>query len=203
HQRNQAIVHQFIETQSDPFKEDCDQLKKISCQKGDYGYYSALDRIGFEEKSTGFLEHLQKFWRKHFFANEFLHHDAPMPGAVEWVQNLEKNHIPFYYLTARHKDSMWPGTLQSMANLGFPISEKNLFLKEDLSVSDETYKSLIFSNQLSNRDRKRCLIDNEPVVLNKILNDHPDIALVWFRSTHSGKMEPPPSALEIQDFNFK
>ena len=203
HQRNQAILDQFIMDNKEHFQEDCNNLAKAQCQLGDYGYHSALERIDFKEVNSGSLQALQDFWNTFFFSNDYLHNDVPTPGAVEWVQSLNNKNISFIYLTARHKETMWDGTLSSLQKMGFPISENNLFLKEDLSDSDDGYKSKTLEKILKQEsDKEIIFVDNEPVVLNRVLKDFPSIRLVWFESTHSGKMEPPQEALRIDNFLF-
>ena len=54
-----------------------------------------------------------------------------------------------------------------------------------------------------NTPRKRSgLIDNEPVVLNRIRKDHPNVQLIFFESTHSGKEEPPADIITINEFSI-
>lgn len=201
YQRNQAILETFVNERAADFPEDCENLKIAQCQLGDYGYYTSLMRINFEPKDPSSLKALDQFWHEKFFSNEYLSSDKPTPGAVEWVQSLRDKNIGFIYLTARHSQSMWSGTLKSLEEMGFPINENILFLKKDLSDSDETYKSKILKSFLKKwRDHEAWLIDNEPVVLNKVAENHPEVKLLWFNSTHSGKMQPPPNALEVNSF---
>ena len=201
HQRNQSIIEAFILEFHNQFPEDCKALEKAECQLGDYGIESTLQRISFEEKNTGSLEALHAYWRENFFSGRHLHADQPTGGAVDWVQSLNKENIPFVYLTARHHGPMWTGTLKAMAEIQFPINTDNLFLKEDLSDSDETYKTKLISKlKEENPNKTLVLIDNEPVVLNRVAEDHPDVALVWFESCHSGRMQPPSKAQRIKDF---
>jgi hypothetical protein len=203
HQRNQAILKQFIMDYAKQFPEDCKNLLKAQCQLGDYGYHTTLKRIMFSPKHENVLSQLEHYWRQHFFSNFYLHHDVPMLGAVEWVNNLKKLDIDFYFLTARHHASMWSGTLESLTKLGFPISENNLLLKENLKVKDEDYKVNALEKLLKNySDKEIIFIDNEPLVLHKVLEKFPQIKLVWFNSTHSGKKTPPEIAVDIKDFIF-
>lgn len=203
HQRNQAILEKFISDNEKKYPDDCTSLKQAKCQLGDYGLDTCLERINFIGKDPQAKDALQTYWRENFFSNDFLHSDRPVEGAVEWVQYLKTFGVDFIYLTARHKDTMWDGTLSSLKDLGLPISEKNLYLKEDLNKTDEEYKSELMGKLITkNAKKKMWLIDNEPVVLNKILADHPTVELVWFKSTHSGRMTPPEGVLTIENFIF-
>ncbi len=203
HQRNQAILLAWIKANRDRYQEDCVQLAQAQCQFGDYGLKHALERIQFAEKNPGSSEALNDFWRQHFFSNTYLHADVATRGAVDWTQNLEELGVEFVYLTARHKATMWEGTLTSLDNMGFPISENNLFLKENLSLTDEDYKAQVLSEIIEGRDHQSLwFIDNEPVVLNRVHQEFPRVNLIWFDSTHSGKMQAPPGIASISSFSF-
>ena len=203
YQRNQAILDAFIESHKQTFPKDCAQLANASCQLGDYGLTNCLDRIDFVATNPEAKNELMNYWRRNFFSNDFLYADRPTEQAVQWTQMLEKNGIGFIFLTARHHASMWPGTLESMRNLGFPINDSNLFLKKDLSDADEIYKTKVVTKIKSEQARKKIwFIDNEPVVLNRMATDHPDVDLIWFESTHSGKMKPPENTHSIDSFAF-
>lgn len=203
HQRNQAILEDWVKQHGHQFPQESQLLKLAQCQFGDYGLHDALRRVKFEESILGSRQHLDDFWRQHFFSNNYLHQDVATRGAVHWVQNLEEWGVDFVYLTARHKTQMWEGTLSSLNELGFPINENILFLKEDLNDSDEIYKSKTMHKLISQyTDKKLWLIDNEPLVLHQISEDHPQVNLVWFESTHSGKKQPPTGIARITDFSF-
>lgn len=203
HQRNQAIVESFVEIHSSVYPEDCKIIGTLDCRLGDYGFRSTMQRKGVAETDLSCFKEFTKYWRQHFFSNAYLSFDQPTAGAVEWTQRLNSAHASFVYLTARHKVSMWDGTLKTMNEMGFPIHKDQLYLKEDLSLTDEEYKSALMQQLINeNPEKQLLLIDNEPVVLNKIAQDHPEILLVWFELTHSGKMQPPVKALAIQNFIF-
>lgn len=203
HQRNQKILEDWIQENSSQFPEDCLTLKQAQCQFGDYGLKNAKERVNFTEQNPGSQDSLDSFWRKNFFSNDYLHSDVAMRGAVNWTQNLEERGVEFVYLTARHKNSMWEGTLSSLDALGFPISEETLFLKEDLDDSDAGYKTKLMARFVEKFGHKKMwFVENEPVVLHQMISDHPSVNLVYFDSTHSGRMEPPEGLLSISDFCF-
>ena len=132
-----------------------------------------------------------------------MHSDQPTEGAIAWTNSLLEKEIGFVFLTARHFENMWPGTLSSLKALNFPIHEQNLILKEDLSVDDEIYKTHTLQRlKDENKDKTIWFIDNEPVVLHQIKKDHPEVKLVWFDSCHSGRMQVPPETPTIKSFNF-
>ncbi len=206
HQRNQKIILDFCSENSLNYPVECQQLKNIQCQNGDYGFKSALIRMNFKSQTENFSKILDQYWRERFFSNHYLYLDQPNPGAVDWVKGLESQKISFTYLTARHHSTMWSGTLTTMAQMGFPISEKNLFLKMDKNEKDEIYKVKTLENLKAEIKNKEIIfVDNEPVVLCQLKKDFksdPPLSLVWFNSCHSGRMTAPEEALEISDFIF-
>mgnify|MGYP003683776001 CR=1 FL=1 len=200
-QRNQVILDQFCKNQQSSFPEEALLLSKAKCKLGDYGYYTALERLEQKPSNTSFMNSLEEFWRKNFFSNDFLFADTPTEGAVQFVQKLEESNIPFVYLTGRHKESMWEGTLSSLEKLGFPINKDILILKKDTSELDEIYKSkIIHSLKETYSDFCIWLIDNEPLILHQAIKDHRDVNLIWFDSCHSGKMQPPKDIPSINSF---
>jgi hypothetical protein len=202
-QRNQAILDQFIKDYCQTHPSECEKLAQASCQLGDYGINTALNRIGFKSEKAEFDDFLHNYWRERFFTNDYLHSDQPTEGAIAWTNSLLEKEIGFVFLTARHFENMWPGTLSSLKALNFPIHEQNLILKEDLSVDDEIYKTHTLQRlKDENKDKTIWFIDNEPVVLHQIKKDHPEVKLVWFDSCHSGRMQVPPETPTIKSFNF-
>lgn len=199
HGRNQAILESFTQQFQKLYPDDCQQLGKVQCQPGDYGYFSALDRGQVQFSSKESEEALQKFWRQCFFSNDYLQHDTPTPGAKDFLLNLQKSQIPFGFLTGRYKGTMWEGTKASFEQHGFPYQEDRLILKEDPQEKDELYKSRVMSD-LKKEHNQIWLIDNEPVILHQMIEDHPDIKLVWFDCCHSGKKQPPENIPHIKDF---
>lgn len=206
HQRNQSIINDFCQKYEAQFSQDCSVLAKARCRYGDYGFKSALERIHFEAHDKNFRQALDLFWRENFFSNRYLHHDEPTPGAVPWVNTLHQLKVPYFYLTARHKETMWDGTLETMNKMGFPITESSLELKLNPLEKDELYKVQALQNRLTKSGLKRvAFIDNEPVVLHAIQDHYQktiQLDLVWFDSCHSGKKAPPTNAFAIKDFLF-
>lgn len=199
HKRNQAVLRQFAE---DSMHSGSHLFKQAECHALEYGYQQALQRLQVDRQSP-LAEELARYWRQHFFSNNYLHHDLLHDGALDFVEHLQRKWIPHVYLTGRPHPLMWEGTLSSLNQFGFPVDEKKLFLKPHPQDIDEIFKSekmtelkKVFSNECS----KIVFIDNEPRVLNQIDRDHPDIHLVFVDTCHSPNVIPPSSALKIKDF---
>lgn len=201
YQRNQGILEAFCHRHKEDYPVDIAQLLKVQCLAGDYGLTTGLERSKVAFTSDQVRQSLFQFWRTHFFSNDFLHRDQPMTGAIEFANKLHNSGIPLMYLTARAHAPMIEGTIQSLQTLGFPMGPSlPLILKKEGSVADEDYKSAEIK-KIKEKFEEITLIDNEPVVLQKINRDHPEVQLIWMDSTHSGRAKAPDNATVITDFN--
>ena len=199
HQRNQAIIDEFCRENEAKYPKDVEQLRKMECRPNDYGYYSALERHDVSFTSNKIEEILQKYWRQRFFASDYLHHDLAIAGAEDFLKTIAKKNLNFVYLTGRYHEPMIAGTRSSFQKLNFPFTDEQLILKKDPKEKDELYKSRVI-NQLKSDFNRTILIDNEPVILQQMIIDHPEVELIWFKSTHSGRKQPPENGFFIDSF---
>ncbi len=195
HKRNEAILRAFAKDSLHPSRSIFEQAE---CFPFEYGYFQALERLG-GPLDESLKKEVTAFWRQHFFSNEYLKYDLPHDGALDFVEALERKHIPHVYLTGRPRPSMWDGTLQVLNDMGFPVTEGILHLKPHPSDVDELFKTQKM-HELKKNFSKVIFIDNEPKVLNQIDKDHPDIQLVFVDTCHSPNVFPPSSAIKIKDF---
>ncbi|MDZ4661131.1 MAG: HAD family hydrolase [Pseudomonadota bacterium] len=170
----------------------------------DWDIEHALERVGLMDSSYEFFHELKKFWHKHFFSNTYLHFDIPSEGAVEFVQELVKCGVDVAYLTARETKSMWKGTVESLKNLDFPLDAKhaNLILKPNTVRPDAVFKREVLEDYLKEYGSV-WFFENEPVNLNEVLRELPQVKLVHFDSVHSGHEEPPQEVACIATFKFQ
>lgn len=195
HKRNEAILKAFAKDSTHSSRSIFEQAE---CFPFEYGYFQAVERLG-APLDEPLRKEVTAYWREHFFSNNYLHHDLPHDGALDFVEALVRKHIPHVYLTGRPRPTMWDGTLQVLNKMGFPVTEDNLHLKPQPTDVDELYKSQKMQD-LKKNFSKVIFIDNEPKVLNQIDKDHPDIQLVFVDTCHSPNVVPPSSALKIKDF---
>ena len=158
--------------------------------------WSVLEILShYNIKDEKLLQETNKYWRKHFFSNQYLHLDKPYPKAVDFVNKLSKSMI--YYLTARNSHRLREGTLKSLRTWGFPIQkESQLIMKEDNQESDKDYKNKHLKI-LAQKFETLCFFENEPVILNQASQSFPHIHLFWIDSTHSRRAKPTRKALKI------
>ena len=167
-------------------------LKKIQILPTDWGIREALIRENVSAPLT-FFEDVRRFWRQHFFSNEYLQFDRPYPGAVEFVDQISKAGIPIYYLTGRDRPDMHTGTVETLQKWGFPTEqiEGRLFMKPSKNYSeDEDYKVQILT-QFSTRYKTLYFFENEPVIINQVQKVLPDVNIIFMDTVHSRRENPP------------
>lgn len=198
HKRNEAILHRFAEEFRTEYPDFCKKLAQSECLAMEYGYGKALERAGIASDKSP-CDALAVYWRKHFFSNDFLHHDIIHGDAVQFVQTLQKNDWTFVYLTGRPRPLMQEGTLKILSSLGFPVDENKLFLKPRTEDKDELFKSQQVA-EWKKQHKNIVFFDNEPKVLNQIEKDHPEIPLIFMDTCHSPNVTAPSKSLVVADF---
>ncbi len=186
------------------FNKESKILENYTHHPDDWGIEHALERISLMDSPYEFFHSLKRFWHRHFFSNDYLHLDTPCEGAVEFVQELIRLGADVAYLTAREHKSMWKGTVESLKTLGFPLDDKhaNLILKPPTDQRDAVFKREVLRNYLKEYGSV-WFFENEPVNLNEVLRELPQVKLVHFDSVHSGHEEPPQEVASIETFKFQ
>lgn len=200
HKRNEAILHRFAQEHENIHSDFCSLLKTVECKACEYGYGSALKRVGLHTFPEEQLTALATYWRKHFFSNEYLHQDILHKGALDFVNYLRERGVPHVYLTGRPEPLMVEGTLKTLNDFGFQVQPERLFMKPQAAVIDEKFKSDKIA-ELKKRGMKLVLIDNEPKILNQVLIDHPDVEIVFVDTCHSENVRAPSHVPWIKDFS--
>jgi len=88
------------------------------------------------------LKDAKNYWRHRFFSNEYLHHDEPHEGAVQFVRRLHEMGAKIVYLTGRDVPLMAFGTVDQLRTNGFPIEVERtrLILKPKRHIDDLVFK---------------------------------------------------------------
>lgn len=186
-----SIVDQFA---NEPeyqtlFPKECELLKTVKIERTDWGLGEPLGRIGlYESMNPHFFRELHQYWATCFFSDDFLHHDTPLPGAVEFVQELHETGAHIMYLTGRDIPRMKVGTEKSLAEHQFPLGGRQvrLILKPNATLDDAAFKVAILKGAEAEYE-KIWLFENEPVNLNLTAKHCPNVGLVFIDSTHSGR----------------
>lgn len=159
-----------------------------------------LARVGFEDESV--LDDVRAFWNERFFTDEYVLHDLPTPGAVEFVRGLWAGGIVPIYLTGRPAPTMLIGTVRALQRDGFPVGTGNtrLVLKEDSRTPDDEYKKRVASH-LEEGGEVVGAFDNEPGLCNLFRRSFPDALVVHLATTHSpGAPDLDPGVEQVPNF---
>lgn len=194
--RTQKILSEFADFH------DEDRLKNVEVKHEDWGIKEAVLRAGLSlESDVELLKNLRVFWSEKFFTSEYLHYDVPYLGAISFVQELSETGCEINYLTGRDQTRMYKGTLEVLNKWGFPVEEKNLFLKPKKEQDDELYKEDWFKNLNHAQYEKIFFFENEPVNVNAILSSCPEVEIIFLDTTHARKQEVTDPIKKIKNFN--
>lgn len=184
------------------FPEVISFFKGIQTHQTDWGVSHALKRAGLEDASPEFQETLRDFWRQTFFSNEYLHHDVPFEGAVEFVKTLSSSGVEIIYLTGRDEQRMGLGSPEVLKKWNFPLDGKkdHLVLKPHRRMDDAKFKRDWFANLDKTKYEVIWFFENEPVNIHLIRDDVPEIDIIFFDSTHSGRAQEPENLPRIKHF---
>lgn len=194
--RTQKILSEFAELH------DVESLKNVEVRHEDWGIKEAVLRAGLSlESDLELLKQLRDFWSERFFTSEYLHYDVPYAGAISFVQELSETGCEIQYLTGRDQTRMYKGTLEVLRKWGFPLDEKNLFLKPKKEQDDELYKEDWFKNLKPHEYKKIFFFENEPVNVNAILSSSPEVEIIFLDTTHARKQEVTNPIRRIKNFS--
>ena len=126
------------------------------------------------------------FWSERFFSSWICKLDLPLPGAAEFVREVEAKGASVLYLTGRHEE-MRPGTEASLAEGRFPSS--TCLMKPTLAMKDTEWKELAVDKVRALGPVAACF-DNEPAHANRLAAAFPSARVVWLRTDHSLDAEP-------------
>ncbi len=162
-----------------------------------------LERDGIHKE---LVQEFLQFWKDRFFTNEYVQHDVPMPGVVDFLTFLHKLGVKIVYLTGRHlpgsdvyPNGMKDGTLASLTQHGFPLGEgTELVCKPQFTNVDHEFKVRYFASvRRLTESLVIAVFDNEPKIANLadaiIFGDcgDDDLCSILFVSNHA----PNPPAL--------
>lgn len=183
------------------FPEQISLLKKIKVLRQDWGITGALSRVGLDDQHPEFQAAVREYWQKNFFSNHYLHFDDVYDGALEFVQQVDNLGAEIAYLTGRDLERMGTGSLEVLKNWNFPVHERaQLILKPHRSLDDAQFKTDYFIEADKKGYEKIYFFENEPVNLLHLQQFCPHVEMIFFKSTHAGKAEPPTNIPHIMNF---
>jgi len=183
------------------FPEQVRFFKHIKTLRSDWGFEAALKRAGLDGHHPEFQEALRAYWQKHFFSNHYLQFDDIYEGALDFVQAVDQAGARIVYLTGRDIERMGTGSREILLQWGFPLHENaELVLKPHRSMDDAQFKTDYFVEADKEGYEKIYFFENEPVNLRHLQQFCPHVEMIFFSSTHAGKVEPPEDIPHIMNF---
>ena len=176
-------------------------VDELSLQDFGWAVEEPLLARGFDHAPT--LERLRSFWFDRFFDGDWVGHDHPAEGAVDYVQEAWRRGALIYYLTGRHVGGMDAGTARALANRGFPFwhGRTVLHLKPDFHTPDKPFKDQAIQAIRSHRGEVVATFENEPPNANLFLSAFPEAHHFLVGDVcHPGGEAPDPRLIKIPDF---
>lgn len=201
-----AILDRYARTPENQnrFPAECEALTRVEIHKGDWGLTEPLERLGIKTNShPEFVKHVQEAWARGFFSNEYLRHDLPLPGAVQFVIDVLSAGAHVIYLTGRDIPRMELGTRQSLLETGFPLNDVSarMVLKPVAGLNDATFKADEIEAYQADY-QQIWLFENEPVNINAVAKRCPKVKMVFVDTCHSGLEEVHASIAKIPHFEI-
>lgn len=134
-----------------------------------YSIRDTLSNLGFPvvtKELENIATQIKSFWWDRFFSSDYLPHDRPYLGAVEYANHLHNLGADLCYLTGRDEKRMRKGTEKNLIRDGFPFSgdKMRLLMRQEADWSDAHHKSHQV-NQLKSKGSLIASFENEPVNL--------------------------------------
>lgn len=187
-ERNVAILHEFAAR-----SQAAEALRRVveRIVPGDTGWdiTNDLRRHGYDDEAC--LRELKRFWFERFFRSEYLHHDPPLPGAPEYVNEVHAAGAVVVYLTGRDEPGMGDGTRASLRRHRFPVDGDRVrtWLKPRFEEPDFDFKRRAVDD-LPALGEVVAAFENEPANANLFCELFPGAEVVLLETVHSP--DPPP-----------
>jgi hypothetical protein len=170
-------------------------LQVLTVDRIQYMLTDTLTGAGVTEPTV--VNNAAVFWSQRFFSDEYLKHDLPTPGSVNFVRTLYSNGARIVYLTARDAPRQLMGTIKSLRDSGFPIGIQGteLIMRPTVQTQDAIFKQQV-TNYLRHYGKVIATFDNEPANANVYRRAFPDAAVIVYSAPRAPN--PPPLLPNIQ-----
>jgi hypothetical protein len=181
---------------------EAEVLKSIEVRAEDWGIRSALMRTQMPVEIE-VLNKIRLYWRERFFSSRHLDADLLYPSALEYVQHLKSLGADILYLTGRATGTMREGTLRNLHQRGFPLeSEDKLLMKPSDVEADESFKATVLKDLVLKYDHV-WFFENEPLIIELVRAQVPQVKMVFVDSVHAGRALPPKDLPTVKpDFSW-
>ncbi|MSP15744.1 MAG: haloacid dehalogenase-like hydrolase [Myxococcales bacterium] len=196
-ERNLAILHEFATAAARPDGLAA-AIARLTLADMGWNVMNDLRARGFHDEPT--LAELRRYWAARFFTNDYLAHDEPLPGAVDYVRAVHGVGAGVVYLTGRDEPGMGRGTRASLEQHRFPLGgdSARLYLKPRFEEDDLEFKRRV-SQELATLGTVVGAFENEPANANFFCREFPDAEVVLLETVHS----PNPPPLDARVFRRK
>lgn len=178
------------------YPSETEKLKVIEALPTDWGIRMMLERSKIHS-TIGFFEEVRSYWVEHFFSNDYLKYDIPYEGAVEFVNYVYAQGLDVWYLTGRDIVRMQEGSLKSLRQWNLPLRHPHqLTMKPKPGLNDEEFKVERLREWIG-VGKEIIFFENEPVIIEKVRRDLPQVQIVFMESVHSGRSESPTDLLSL------
>ncbi len=193
--RTLGIIQEWLSSEaSKQFNEAIiKKVTKVNYQHIGYSLSHAFENAGFDLRDRAVMDlfsSLEKNWKNRFFdGKSLLKYDALFRNSPDFVNKLHENGIGIFYLTGRHYNLMYNGTIEQLKKFSFPFNKSNLILKKSSFIDDQIFKS----EEIKNISKNHSVIgnfENEYLNLAFMCLEAPDAIHVIVDSQHSGRPTP-------------
>ncbi|MBN2191679.1 MAG: HAD family hydrolase [Polyangiaceae bacterium] len=175
-------------------------IRRLTTNAVQYRVSDTLASVGVSEPAL--VREAEAFWSDRVFTNDYVLHDLPTPGAVDFVRTLYEVGVVLCYLTGRDAPNMLVGTVRALQRDGFPVGTlgTRLVLKEAPQLGDLSFKTNI-AERLAAAGTVIGAFDNEPGLCNLFREAYPAATVVHLATAFSPDAPPlAPGIASVPDF---
>jgi hypothetical protein len=201
--RNLRILREFVELHADRHPRLVEMTSSLGVDDMGWNVRDDLRRMGIDDDEL--LSEVKSFWYARFFSGDYVVHDTPLAGAVEYVEACHARGALIYYLTGRHEGGMELGTVRALTERGFPFWRGRcvLHLKPSFEMDDRAFKDGALQDIRSYHARVVATFENEPANANLFAQAFPDALHFLLLTIHSPNAErPSPELIHSEDFRM-
>lgn len=185
--RSKKIFLEFAEEKGDNALRKT--IETIDANRMKYKVRESLIDAGITDSTL--LKEMIDSWRKKFFNGEYLKYDEPVPGSVEFVNELSDSGALIIYLTGRDAPMTLIGTVTALQKNGFPIGVygAELIMKPERLMKTFTFKKKTLS-YIKKLGTVVASFENEPVNINLLFEYFPKSIPFFLDTSHKPNAPP-------------
>ncbi|MBI4870734.1 MAG: HAD family hydrolase [Candidatus Riflebacteria bacterium] len=189
--RHKAAMLKFARQNQRRYPDLRAKLERWVPEQLPYEISDTFDELGIRNAAD--REAAMRLWKECFHSNEGLHLDRPLPGAREYVNKLHKAGSTIVYLTGRKIAQQQKGSLEVLAEKGFPVPPERcaLIMNPRTGLHDTMFKgSAAVREQIAALGEVVAVFDNEPGNVNVLAKSFPSALMVFLDTNHSPAAPP-------------